>query len=79
MSSQSGTSNSPLSPAASNIDATIDHQEAKIVPIVAIMSHIETETFHIAAETAHVHPFEPTALAYEKMAKSFCYFENLWI
>ena len=42
-----------------------------IAHAVATTSHKGTLTEHKAAITAHMHHFEPTATAYEKIAKIF--------
>ena len=65
-----------------HIEDLTAHTATTKVHIEAVTVHIEDETAHIGDETSytasttvHMPPFEPTATAYEKMAKPFYLFQ----
>ena len=63
----------PIVPARNYAEVTTAHTAPATVPTEAENSHTEAVTSHVVNVNAHAHPFEPTATAYEKMAKLFLF------
>ena len=55
------------------MEDVIAHMASVTAPIEAAKSYTEAVTAHIAAVTSCMHPFEPAATAYEKMASMFLF------
>ena len=63
-----------MEPATAHIEPTTIHAEVVTAHVEDSITHAEAAISNIAAATSHVHPFESTTTAHEKIVKPFLMF-----